>query len=92
LIEAWRPVGLVVGIPLNMDGTDQTITIKARGFAKTLAIQTGLMVHHADERLSTIEAKAQRFEVGGYKALESPLDAHAAHIIVTRWFLEQTFD
>lgn len=36
LIKKWLPDALVVGIPLNMDGTDQPISLHAREFAKSL--------------------------------------------------------
>lgn len=59
LIEAWRPAALVVGLPLNMDGTTQPIAHRAQEFANILAIKYALPVHMVDERLSTWAAKTQ---------------------------------
>ena len=42
LIEDWKPDALVVGLPLNMDGTDQWITTRARRFANRLHARSGL--------------------------------------------------
>ena len=36
LIQQWQPDALLVGIPLNMDGTEQSITHRARQFANEL--------------------------------------------------------
>ncbi len=59
LINEWRPFALIVGLPLNMDGTTQPIAIAAQKFADLLNTNYGLPVHMVDERLSTWEAKSQ---------------------------------
>ncbi len=62
LIEQWRPAALVVGIPLNMDGSEQPMTAAARRFVRRLEGRYGLPVHAADERLSSIEAGQLMYE------------------------------
>jgi hypothetical protein len=62
----------VVGLPLNMDGTDQWITARARRFANRLRVRSGLPVHLADERLSTREAWARLIESGRAAAAPIP--------------------
>ena len=57
LLETHAPTCLVVGLPLNMDGSDSEMAQRAREFAKKLAQRTGLEVHMHDERLTTREAK-----------------------------------
>lgn len=87
LIQRWKPDALIVGIPLNMDGTDQPITHTAREFAIQLAEKTNLPVHPMDERLTTKAAREQLFLDGGYKALQSgQVDAYAAKLILENWF------
>ncbi len=87
LIQRWKPEALIVGIPLNMDGTDQPITLTARAFAETLAEKTQLPVHQTDERLTTKSAREQLFSEGGYKALQTgQVDAYAAKLILENWF------
>jgi putative holliday junction resolvase len=56
LIDTWQPAALVVGIPLNMDGTEQRMTLTARRFARRLEGRYRLPVYLADERLSSVEA------------------------------------
>lgn len=86
LLNEWRPDALIVGLPLNMDDTEQSITEKAKLFASFLEKETGLPVHLYDERLSTIAARDKVFELGGYKALNSSqIDAVAAAIILEGW-------
>lgn len=50
-------VGFVVGLPLNMDGTDSDQTRAARSFAERLAAASDRPVQLVDERLTTAEAR-----------------------------------
>ena len=56
LLDAWRPTQLVVGLPLNMDDTDNPITVAARKFAQALESRYPVPVAMVDERLTTREA------------------------------------
>lgn len=47
---------LVVGLPLNMDGTEGPRAKGVRAFADRLREKTGRPIHFADERLSTADA------------------------------------
>ena len=60
LLEEWQPVRLVVGLPLNMDGTENDMCARARRFARRLEGRFGLPVTLQDERLSSREA-GERF-------------------------------
>jgi putative holliday junction resolvase len=84
LIHEWQPNALVVGIPLNMDGSQQDMSQRAQHFAKTLQNKTQLRVHEADERLTTTTAKQTIFEQHGAKGLEkADIDSQAAQTILT---------
>lgn len=86
LINEWRPQLLVVGLPFNMDGTEQWITDLARQFGDSLKQHTQLPVTYVDERLTTREARARVFEAGGYQALQDQaIDAVAAATILESW-------
>ncbi len=90
LIKNWQPDALVVGIPLNMDGTEQPITLNAREFATRLQLRFKLPVFEMDERLTSVEAKARLFESGGYKALKNtPIDSVAAQLILQNWLTQK---
>lgn len=89
LIDTWRPDALVVGIPLNMDGSSQFITRAAQYFANQLEKRYPLTVYRMDERLTTVAARAEVFDAGGYKALKiSQIDSVAAKLILEAWLLE----
>lgn len=87
LVKKWHPDAFIVGIPLNMDDTDQPITQSAREFAKTLKDQYNLPVYEMDERLTTKDARERLFAEGGYKALQGgQIDQVAAQLILQNWF------
>jgi putative Holliday junction resolvase len=88
LVKKWRPDAFIVGIPLNMDGTDQPMTHAARHFTQSLIKHYALPTHEVDERLTTKAAREALFEAGGYKALQSgEVDQFAAKILLENWFL-----
>jgi len=90
IIATWHPAGLVLGIPYNMDGSEQPVTLLAKKFGDNCAKHFGLPVYAIDERLTTVEAKAQLFADGGYKTLKnSEIDAYAAKLILESWLQEK---
>lgn len=90
LLFEWQPAYLVVGLPLNMDGTEQPLSARARKFANRLHGRFGLLVKLQDERLSTTEARSTLFERGGYRALsKSKVDSQSAVVILESWFENQ---
>ena len=60
LIEEWRPDRLVVGLPLNMDGTESDMSGRARRFAELLEQRYAIPAELTDERLTTREARQMR--------------------------------
>ena len=90
LIAEWSPQLLVVGNPLNMNGTEQKITQNVKKFSTALHQRYALPVQLFDERLTTIEARSRIFDKGGYKALQkNQIDAEAAVIILEAWMHAQ---
>lgn len=86
LMKTWQPQALVVGIPLNMDGTEQPLTELAKQFANLLRERYQLPVYDMDERLTTVAAKEQLFTQGGYRALDKKdIDSLAAQLILQNW-------
>ena len=91
LMGESRPASLAVGLPLNMDGSEQELTRGARGFAGRLRRDYRLRVDFVDERLSTAEAKGALFERGGFRALsrdKGRVDCAAAAVILEQYFSE----
>ncbi|MCS7042619.1 MAG: Holliday junction resolvase RuvX [Bryobacteraceae bacterium] len=54
----------VVGLPLNMDGSESEMTRRVRAFAERLARETGIEVAYQDERLTSFEAEQRLRERG----------------------------
>jgi len=87
LIEEWKPDLVVVGLPLNMDGSEQEMTQRAKKFANRINGRFGVKIATQDERLTTADAKARLFEMGGYKALtKGQVDAMSAVLIIESYF------
>lgn len=88
IIQEWQPHCLLVGLPLNMDGTEQPITANVKRFAGRLSHKFQLPVHQHDERLSTVDAKEKLFALGGYKKLtKGKVDSVSACLIYESWLL-----
>ena len=89
LIDAWQPAAFIVGLPTCIDGKELYTTGAARGFARQLRKKFNIPVHLVDERLSTVEARAQLFAEGGYRKLKtSEIDSLAACSILEQWLQE----
>lgn len=94
LLEELRKIGLeqgaigfVVGLPINMDGTEGGAAKSCREFGQRLAEHTGLPVEFGDERLSSWEAEGMLIE-GGLKPSERKQRVHAvaAKLILEAFF------
>ena len=84
---AGRDVSLiVVGLPINMDGSEGRAAAAARAFAERLAAATGIAVEMYDERLTTVEALEQLRGAPISRAKRKALrDTMAATVILQGW-------
>lgn len=92
--EAAKEIGaelIVIGLPLNMDGTEQPLTARARKFANKIHGRFGVSVKLHDERLSTVEARAGLFEHGGFRALNKGSVDSASAVIILESYFEQGY-
>lgn len=87
LIKEWQPSLCVVGLPLNMDGSEQPLTDLARKFANRLHGRFGVQIHLQDERLTTTSVREALFERGGFRELQKGrVDSAAACLILEDYF------
>ncbi|MDR2638148.1 MAG: Holliday junction resolvase RuvX [Zoogloeaceae bacterium] len=87
LIDEWRPELLVVGYPTHADGTPHAMTECAHAFARLLGERFPLPVVEADERLTSLDARARLRETGhDAKTMKPLVDAVAAQLILQTWF------
>ena len=80
LLDEWKPELIIVGKPLNMDGTDSEIMKEVDRFFLKLKNIYDAKYEYIDERLTTFEAR---------QILEdrnSLVDASAAKILIDNWF------
>lgn len=87
LIKEWQPDALVVGLPLNLDGSESETARLARRFGNRLAGRYNLPVFTADERLSSSEAEAILAEQGRFD--KADIDKLAAQLILQGWLENQ---
>ena len=91
LLKEWQPALVIVGLPLNMDGTEQSLTARARNFANKIHGRFGVAIKLHDERLSTVEARAGLFEHGGFRALDKGSVDSASAVVILESYFEQSY-
>ena len=81
LLNEWKPELVIIGKPLNMDGTDSEIMKQVERFYQKLKKIYDTNYEYIDERLTTFEAR---------QILEDTninnVDANAAKILIDNWF------
>ena len=89
-MQEWQPDFVVVGLPLNMDGSEQPLTHDAKKFGNRVSGRFGVKVEFQDERLTTATAKEALFAEGGYRNLKKDnIDAASAKLIIESYFENQ---
>lgn len=91
LIETWQTNVVVVGVPYNMDGSEQPLTFAARKFARKLQSRFGCPAYTVDERLTTVEIQRQWYEQRTTKKQPQYLDNYAAKLILEQWLREHSY-
>ena len=87
LVNEWRPVLLVVGLPLALDGSEHAMTALARRFALRLQGRYGIETRLVDERLTSVEAEQQARDLGlDVRKARSRIDQLAAKLILESYF------
>jgi putative holliday junction resolvase len=91
MIRERRVTALVIGHPLNMDGSSGFKAKEVEQFVKLLETRFGLPVHLVDERLTSFEAEVRLKKRGRKVSRESgEIDSMAAALILQD-FLDQKF-
>lgn len=95
IINEWQVSKIVVGLPLNMDGTESELGNRAKKFARRLNHQLEMAkipcpIVLADERLTSREAKNLAWEYGLIKKPTDPIDSIASAIMLGSWLRENS--
>ncbi|MGC8119503.1 Holliday junction resolvase RuvX [Marinobacter sp. VGCF2001] len=90
LLEEWQPDIVLVGLPLNMDDSENEMCARARKFGKRLHGRYHVTVEMVDERLTSFEAKGDVMAGGGSRDFgRHGVDDRAAVLILETWCREQ---
>ena len=81
ILDEWKPNLILIGKPLNMDGSESEMMKKINKFYIKLKSIYDADIEFVDERLTTFEA---RTILKGEKHIN--VDAHAAKILIDNWF------
>jgi putative holliday junction resolvase len=80
---------IVIGLPLNMDGSEGDAITRVRRFMEELAAEVGIPLHPVDERLSTVEATEIWNQMSPrQKRRYRTVDSLAAALILERYLQE----
>jgi putative Holliday junction resolvase len=83
LAQERRAIGFVLGLPINMDGSEGPRAQSARAFARNLAKLTELPIALWDERLSTAAVERELIAADASRAKRAAvIDQHAAVYIL----------
>lgn len=89
IMQEWRPLALVLGLPLGKEGEETETSVRTRAFGRQLQQRFKLAVHYNDERLTSVAAREQFVDqrsAGRARRKDAGmLDAMAAAIILENW-------
>ena len=91
VIREWQPDLLLLGLPLNMDGTESELCKQVRSFGNQLKNRYNLDIYYEDERLSSNQAdnlirQSLNQKQGTSKKLQLKRDQIAARLILESYF------
>ena len=81
--------GLVLGLPLNMDGSEGPRAQSTRAFARNLAGRTSLPITYWDERLSTAAVTRTLIEADSSRARRAEVVDKMAAAFILQGFLDR---
>lgn len=89
IVRARGIAGLILGLPLNMDGTEGPRCQSTRAFARNLAGLTDLPIGFWDERLSTVAAERALLDFDTSRAKRAQVIDHVAAGFILQGFLDR---
>lgn len=89
VIAGRAAVGIVLGLPLNMDGTEGPRAQSSRAFARNLSRRGGVAIAFWDERLSTVAAERALLEADASRARRAAVIDHVAASYILQGALDR---
>ncbi len=87
IIKDYQPDLLVIGLPLNADGKEQDISLKARKFARQLEGRFHIKTEMIDERLTTRQVY---IDSADQHLTKQQIDMQSAVLITQSWIDNHT--
>lgn len=92
LLVEWKPDLVLVGDPINMDGSASELAEQARRFARRIEGRFGIAVEMVDERLTSFAVKSEAREFGHRGDFRKrPVDDEAAALILRDYLNRVSF-
>lgn len=89
LIDTREVTGLVLGLPLNMDGSEGPRVQSTRAFARNLMARRDIALIFWDERLSTVAAERALLEADTSRKRRAEVIDHVAAGVILQGFLDR---
>ena len=80
IVLDWQPEKFIIGLPLNMDGSNSEMSQKADKFSRRISSRYNIQSEMFDERLTSFEARGHEEK--------THIDAIAARLILESWLRE----
>ena len=87
-VRMFSAQGLVIGLPLNLDGSEGEAAKLARETAEKFRLSLDVPIYLEDERLTTEEAKS-RLQIANATEIEKQIDSAAAAVILEDFLARQ---
>ena len=86
ILAEYKPHTILVGLPLNMDGSESEMSERAKAFGESLCSRTSIPVQFVDERLSSWEVRKMNQESSKNKQKKtSKIHEESACLIAQTW-------
>jgi len=86
ILAEYKPHTILVGLPLNMDGSESEMAQRAKAFGESLCSRTSIPVQFVDERLSSWEVRKMNQENSKNKQKKtSKIHEESACLIAQTW-------
>lgn len=88
LLAKHKPCAIVIGLPLNMDGTDSDQTTKVRSFSEKLSIKCTIPIYMQDERMTSSAANSLLKSMGMNRKDRHQIDDQVAACLILESVLD----
>jgi len=89
VVEEFQVGGVVIGLPLGLDGTEGLAVHRVRALGTRLAQRLGLGVAYWDERFSTVEAERALISANVSRQRRKRVVDQAAAVLILQGYLDR---